>query len=61
MKAIGAAELEDSLKTGFLDQYHPSKEDLRPKLLINNSDRGQKVLTSIISELQNSWSNSIHC
>lgn len=47
------AELIQSIYTGFVQSEEISLEQYRPKLLINNADVGQKVLTSIIKELQN--------
>jgi len=47
------AELIQSIYTGFIQSEEISLEQYRPKLLINNADVGQKVLTSIIKELQN--------
>lgn len=44
-------ELEDGLKTGFIDCNLTSLERYHPKLLVNDHRRGMKVLTSIISEL----------
>lgn len=43
--------LAKSLYTGFIDYREISLEEYRPKLLINNSKTGQKVLTSIVNEL----------
>ncbi len=45
------SDLAKSLYTGFIDYKEISLEEYRPALLINNSKRGQKVLTSIINEL----------
>lgn len=44
-------ELEDGLKTGFIDYSLTSLERYHPKLLVNDHKRGMKVLTSIIQEL----------
>lgn len=44
-------ELLNSLYTGFVDSESISLEGYRPKLLLNNSEKGQKILTSIIKEL----------
>lgn len=44
-------ELARSLYTGFVDSAEISLAEYQPKLLINNSKRGQKVLTNIVSEL----------
>lgn len=43
--------LARSLKTGLFDYREISIEEYRPSLLINNHKTGQKVLTSIVSEL----------
>lgn len=40
-----------SLYTGFIDGNTVSLEEYQPRLLINDSKRGRKVLTSIIDEL----------
>lgn len=45
------SELAKSLYTGFIDYKEISLEEYRPALLINNSKKGQKVLTSIVNEL----------
>lgn len=44
-------EIELGLYSGFIDNSGISLEEYKPKLLVNNSSKGQKVLTSIISEL----------
>lgn len=44
-------DLARSLYTGFIDRTEFSLVEYQPKLLINNSKRGQKVLTNIINEL----------
>jgi HKD family nuclease len=44
-------ELVRSIYTGFVDQNGTSPIEYQPKLLINDSKKGQKVLTSLISEL----------
>ena len=44
-------ELVRSIYTGFVDQNGTSLIEYQPKLLINDSKKGQKVLTSLISEL----------
>lgn len=44
-------ELAKSLYTGFVDSNNISLEEYHPKLLINDSKNGQKVLTNIINEL----------
>lgn len=43
--------LERSLHTGLFDYHKISLEEYRPSLLINNYKLGQKVLTSIVNEL----------
>jgi superfamily II DNA or RNA helicase/HKD family nuclease len=45
------SNLAKSLYTGFVDYREISLEEYRPSLLINNSKTGQKVLTSIVNEL----------
>jgi len=40
-----------SLQTGLFDYHKISLEEYRPSLLINNYKSGQKVLTSIVNEL----------
>ena len=40
-----------SLHTGFVDHSEESLIEYRPQLLLNNHKRGQKVLTSIVHEL----------
>lgn len=47
------SELGNSLITGFLDVNHKSNKDFRPELITNNPSENRKVLTSIISGLQN--------
>lgn len=46
-------EIEHGLYNGFIDKIGVSLDKYKPKLLINNAAQGQKVLTSIISELNN--------
>ena len=43
----------NSLYTGFVDGNYVSSEKYRPQLLINDSQRGQKVLVTLINELRN--------
>ncbi|MHB1484261.1 MAG: DUF3427 domain-containing protein [Saccharofermentanales bacterium] len=43
--------MSDSLFTGFIDGNTVSLEEYQPRLLINDSKRGRKVLTSLIGEL----------
>ena len=45
------SELIKSSYTGFVDHEGASLEVFRPKLLVNDYEEGQKVLTSIIKEL----------
>ena len=47
------ANLAQSLHTGFVDQLNESNIEYRPKLLVNNQSEGKKVLTTILTELQN--------
>jgi superfamily II DNA or RNA helicase/HKD family nuclease len=44
-------DISNSIYTGLIDETGVSLEKYRPKLLINNADVGQKVLTSIVNEL----------
>jgi len=44
-------DLTESLKTGFLDQLVPSKEEFVPQLLVNDYSNGKKVLTTLLQEL----------
>lgn len=44
-------DLARSIYTGFVDNSEISLAEYHPKLLINNSKRGQKVLTCITNEL----------
>jgi len=44
--------LADSLHTGFFDATYNSREEYQPQLLINDSNRGRKVLSSILRELE---------
>ncbi|HHX62542.1 MAG TPA: DEAD/DEAH box helicase [Epulopiscium sp.] len=46
-------QLINSLHTGFIDKDNISLEKYRPRLLLNNHKQGKKVLSSIISELEN--------
>lgn len=45
-------ELHQGLITGFIDKFHPSKQDYLPKLLINDKINGKKVLTTIDKDLR---------
>ena len=44
-------KLEASNYTGFINYEEESIEEYRPKLLINNYENGQKIISSIINEL----------
>ena len=44
-------ELEEAIKTGFLNKSISSNERLQPRLLLNDSSRGEKVLGSILNAL----------
>ena len=46
------SDLSDSLNTGFIDKAIPSYTEYRPQILANSSSEGKKVLTTIISELE---------
>ncbi|MBP1919356.1 DUF3427 domain-containing protein [Youngiibacter multivorans] len=46
-----AFSLRDGLLKGFIDEKIPSLANYRPRLLINDNEKGEKVLTSIITEL----------
>lgn len=43
--------IEASLYTGFIDRDYPSSPSLRPRLIINNHEKHQKVLLTIAGEL----------
>lgn len=45
--------LQESLHKGFINQDQVQKGNYPPRLLINNSDTGEYVLTSFIEELEN--------
>lgn len=45
-------DLLDSLKTGYVDKSHKSKNEYIPRLLTNDRKSGSKVLGSILSELK---------
>lgn len=47
------SEISKGIYSGFIDHNGVSLEEYRPKLLINDYKKGQKVLTSIIKELNN--------
>lgn len=44
-------DLAESIKTGFLDEQLPCKKEYLPQLLVNDSNAGKKVLTTILKEL----------
>ena len=44
--------LEQALRTGFIDHQFISLQKYRPQLLLNNHKQGEKVLTSLIQELK---------
>jgi superfamily II DNA or RNA helicase len=46
-------ELSQSLNTGFIDHLNPSKTEYQPNLLLNNKEAGQKVLSHVLTEMQN--------
>lgn len=46
------ASMSNSLYTGFIDGNTVSLEEYQPRLLINDSKRGRKVLTCLIDELR---------
>lgn len=43
--------LEASLHTGFIDQNYIKYGSYKPKLLVNNSEKNENVLTSLLEEL----------
>ena len=43
--------LRQSIETGFINNFYPSNENYRPQFLINNPEKGDKVLTTLIKEL----------
>ena len=45
--------LTKSLQTGFIDQLFQSNKEYIPEFLVNNKKEGKKVLTTILSELEN--------
>ncbi len=45
-------ELQESLKTGFINSVYPSRPDYLPQLLHNDREKGTKILSSIQNELQ---------
>ncbi|MEY4894385.1 MAG: hypothetical protein RL751_1202, partial [Bacteroidota bacterium] len=45
-------ELLPSLETGFIDKGIPSQQSFRPQLLVNDTAKEKKVLSSILSELE---------
>lgn len=51
MKPFDERAIEASLYTGFIDKTYPSTPALRPRLVVNNRDKHQKVLHTICQEL----------
>ena len=47
------SKLEQSLKSGFINETLPSYAEYLPQLLVNDKNEGKKVLSSIIQELNN--------
>lgn len=45
-------ELEVALRAGYIDSSIPAKSNYMPKLLVNDSNKQTKVLTTILSELR---------
>lgn len=45
------ADLEKSLKTGFIDKTYPYSGQFLPQLLVNDSKRGKKVLNALLKGL----------
>jgi len=45
--------LEQSLRSGFINQILPSNREYLPQLLVNDKNEGKKVLSTIIQELNN--------
>lgn len=45
-------ELEQGIKKGFIDRSVPYSGAFEPQLLINNSEKKQDVLTTLIEELR---------
>ena len=45
-------DLEEAIKTGFLNKSISSDERLQPKLLLNDPERGEKVLGPILNALE---------
>jgi superfamily II DNA or RNA helicase len=45
-------ELSQSLRTGFIDNFHPSKQEYLPKLVLNDRINGKKVLTTVDKDLK---------
>jgi HKD family nuclease len=44
-------DLTQAMKTGLIDKNITSDERLQPKLFLNDRDRGEKVLSSILDTL----------
>lgn len=50
--AQNRTDLMNGLISGFIDQRENALEIFKPRLLTHDINRGQKVLTSIVKELQ---------
>lgn len=48
--------LKASLHTGFIDEKYPHSGSYKPRLLVNDIDKNQAVLTSLMEELETSES-----
>lgn len=46
------SELQNGLRNGFVDNSAIALEEYKPKLIINDPEKGEKVLTSIVNELE---------
>ena len=46
------SELQNGLQNGFVDNTAIALEEYKPKLIINDPEKGEKVLTSIVNELE---------
>lgn len=49
---MGAPELRSGIEYGFLDSTVIAEEHYKPALLVNDNERGEKVLTTLSSELK---------
>ncbi|MBD8068800.1 DUF3427 domain-containing protein [Bacillus sp. PS06] len=45
--------LKESLYKGFIDKFHNKADTFKPKLLVNNLEKSENVLTSLTEELNN--------